>query len=42
LNDAEVFALYNGGAGLELEVILPTLVKLQAPVKFMGKVKFGV
>jgi len=42
LSDAEVAELYNNGTGLELEVILPTLVKLQAPVKFMGKVKFGV
>ena len=43
LSDAEVAALYNNGNGLELDgVPQPTLVKLQAPVKFMGKVKFGV
>ena len=42
LSDAEVAELYNNGNGLELEVILPTLVKLQAPVKFFGNVKFGV
>jgi len=43
LSDAEVAELYNGGAGLELNgEPQPTLVKLQAPVKFMGKVKFGV
>jgi hypothetical protein len=42
LSDAEVDALYNNGTGLELEVIIPTLVKLQAPVKFFGNVKFGV
>jgi arabinan endo-1,5-alpha-L-arabinosidase len=41
LSDAEVTELYNSGTGLELEVILPTLVKMQAPVKFFGKVKFG-
>jgi hypothetical protein len=43
LSDAEVTELYNNGTGLELDgVPQPTLVKLQAPVKFMGKVKFGV
>jgi hypothetical protein len=43
LSDAEVAELYNNGTGLELDgVAQPTLVKLQAPVKFMGKVKFGV
>ena len=43
LSDAEVAELYNGGAGIELDgEPQPTLVKLQAPVKFMGKVKFGV
>jgi arabinan endo-1,5-alpha-L-arabinosidase len=43
LSDAEVAELYNNGTGLELNgVPQPTLVKLQAPVKFMGKVKFGV
>jgi hypothetical protein len=43
LSDAEVAELYNNGTGLELDgVPQPTLVKLQAPVKFMGKVKFGV
>jgi hypothetical protein len=42
LNDAEVAALYNNGTGLELDgVAQPTLVKMQAPVKFFGKVKFG-
>jgi len=43
LSDAEFAELYNNGTGLELDgVAQPTLVKLQAPVKFMGKVKFGV
>ena len=43
LSDAEVAALYNSGAGLELEgVAQPTLVKMEAPIKFFGKVKFGV
>ena len=43
LNSAEVAELYNNGTGLELDgVPQPTLVKLQAPVKFLGKVKFGV
>jgi hypothetical protein len=43
LNDAEVAALYNNGTGLELDgVAQPTLVKMQAPVKFFGKIKFGV
>jgi sialidase-1 len=43
LSDAEFAALCNNGTGLELDgVAQPTLVKLQAPVKFMGKVKFGV
>jgi hypothetical protein len=43
LSDAEGGALYNNGTGLELDgVPQPTLVKMQAPVKFMGKVKFGV
>jgi hypothetical protein len=43
LSEAEVAELYNNGTGLELDgVPQPTLVKLQAPVKFFGKVKFGV
>jgi hypothetical protein len=43
LSDAEFAELYNNGTGLELEgVAQPTLVKMQAPVKFFGKVKFGV
>ncbi len=43
LSDAEVAELYNGGAGIELNgEPQPTLVKLQAPVKFFGKIKFGV
>ena len=43
LNGAEVAELYNNGTGLELDgVPQPTLVKMQAPVKFFGKVKFGV
>jgi hypothetical protein len=43
LSDAEVAELYNNGTGLELEgVAQPTLVKLQAPVKLIGKIKFGV
>lgn len=43
LSDAEVAELYNSGTGLELDgVAQPTLVKMQAPVKFFGKVKFGV
>ena len=43
LSDSEVAALYNNGTGLELDgVAQPTLVKMQAPVKFFGKIKFGV
>jgi hypothetical protein len=43
LSGAEVAELYNNGTGLELEgSAAPTLVKMQAPVKFFGKVKFGV
>jgi hypothetical protein len=43
LSDAEVAELYNNGTGLELDgVAQPTLVKMQAPVKLMGKIKFGV
>jgi hypothetical protein len=43
LSDAEVAELYNNGTGLELDgVVQPTLVKMQAPVKFFGKIKFGV
>jgi hypothetical protein len=43
LSDAEVAELYNNGTGLELDgVAQPTLVKMQAPVKFFGKIKFGV
>jgi arabinan endo-1,5-alpha-L-arabinosidase len=48
LSDAEVAELYNNGTGIELESSggggggNPTLVKMQAPVKFFGKVKFGV
>jgi hypothetical protein len=43
LSSAEVAELYNNGTGLELDgVAQPTLVKMQAPVKFFGKVKFGV
>ena len=43
LSDAEVAELYNNGTGLELDgVAQPTLVKMQALVKFFGKVKFGV
>ena len=43
LSDAEVAALYNSGTGLELDgVPQPTLVKLQAPIKLMGKIKFGI
>ena len=43
LSDSEVAALYNSGTGLELEgSAAPTLVKMQAPVKFFGKIKFGV
>jgi hypothetical protein len=43
LSDAEVAALYNSGTGLELDgVAQPTLVKMEAPIKFFGKVKFGV
>ena len=43
LSGAEVAELYNNGTGLELDgVAQPTLVKMQAPVKFFGKVKFGV
>jgi hypothetical protein len=43
LSDAEVAELYNNGTGLELDgVAQPTLVKMQAPVKLLGKVKFGV
>jgi hypothetical protein len=43
LSDAEVAELYNSGTGIELEgSAAPTLVKMQAPVKFFGKIKFGV
>jgi hypothetical protein len=47
LTEAEVAELYNSGAGIELDGNgggggNPTLVKMQAPVKFFGKVKFGV
>ena len=43
LTGAEVAELYNNGTGIELDgVAQPTLVKMQAPVKFFGKVKFGV
>jgi hypothetical protein len=49
LSDAEVAELYNNGTGLEIDNGgggggggNPTLVKMQAPVKFFGKVKFGV
>jgi hypothetical protein len=49
LSDAEVAELYNNGTGLEIDNGgggggggNPTLVKMQAPVKFLGKVKFGV
>ena len=43
LSDSEVAELYNNGTGLELDgAAQPTLVKMQAPVKFFGKVKFGV
>jgi hypothetical protein len=45
LSDAEVAELYNNGTGLEIDNSgggNPTLVKMQAPVKFFGKVKFGV
>jgi hypothetical protein len=43
LTGAEVAELYNNGTGIELEgSAAPTLVKMQAPVKFFGKVKFGV
>ena len=43
LSDSEVAELYNNGTGLELEgSAAPTLVKMQAPVKFLGKIKFGV
>ena len=43
LSDAEVAELYNNGTGLELDgVAQPTLVKMEAPIKFFGKVKFGV
>ena len=43
LSDSEVAALYNSGNGLELEIqAQPTLVKMQAPVKLFGKIKFGV
>ena len=43
LSDSEISELYNNGTGLELDgVAQPTLVKMQAPVKFFGKVKFGV
>ena len=43
LTQQEVTELYNSGTGLELDgAPQPALVKLQAPVKFMGKVKFGV
>ena len=43
LSDAEVAELYNNGTGFELDgVAQPALVKMQAPVKLFGKVKFGV
>jgi hypothetical protein len=49
LSDAEVAELYNSGNGGEIvdgawvpAPPPPTLVKMQAPVKFFGKVKFGV
>lgn len=43
LSQAEVAELYNNGTGIELDgAPQPTLVKLQSPVKFFGKVKFGV
>ena len=49
LSDAEVAELYNSGTGLELDGGNggggggnPTLVKMEAPIKFFGKVKFGV
>jgi hypothetical protein len=48
LSDAEVAELYNSGTGLEIDNGgnggggNPTLVKMQAPVKFFGKIKFGV
>lgn len=48
LSDSEVAALYNSGAGIELDNGgnggggNPTLVKMEAPIKFFGKVKFGV
>ena len=49
LSDAEVAELYNSGNGLELDGGNggggggnPTLVKMEAPIKFFGKVKFGV
>ena len=49
LSDSEVAALYNNGTGLELDGGNggggggnPTLVKMEAPIKFFGKVKFGV
>jgi hypothetical protein len=48
LSDAEVAELYNNGTGLEIDNGgnggggNPTLVKMQAPVKLFGKVKFGV
>ena len=48
LSDSEVAALYNNGTGLELDGGNggggggnPTLVKMEAPIKFFGKVKFG-
>lgn len=49
LSEQEVAALYNSGNGLELDGGNggggggnPTLVKMEAPIKFFGKVKFGV
>ena len=49
LSEQEVAALYNNGTGLELDGGNggggggnPTLVKMEAPIKFFGKVKFGV
>jgi hypothetical protein len=49
LSNAEVAELYNSGNGGEIvdgawvpALPPPTLVKMQAPVKFFGKVKFGV
>ena len=48
LSESEVTELYNNGTGLELDGGNggggggnPTLVKMEAPIKFFGKVKFG-